>query len=144
VSGRQSTAAETHEHNVVILYNARPATFVAVSGFRFRLRRGVGQFRAGLTERLVSPKEAVRAGSAKRCRGNKRTLDALLLRCEFVKHCMESSAKVGEKVEPASSLVSPIRLVREGQSKHGSRNARTRRSNKDIRKNRYIHRYIDT
>jgi hypothetical protein len=71
-----------------------------VFGFEVSLRRGVEQFRAGLTERPVSPREAIRGGPAKKGRGNKRALDALLIRCEHVKHWMEDSAKLHEEVEP--------------------------------------------
>jgi hypothetical protein len=61
---------------------------------RFRLQRGVGQFRAGLIERPVSPREAVRAVPAKKCCGNNRSFDALLLICEHMKHWMEDSAQL--------------------------------------------------
>jgi hypothetical protein len=39
VSGSQSTAIETHEHDAVILDNALSTMLVAVSGLRIRLRR---------------------------------------------------------------------------------------------------------
>jgi hypothetical protein len=131
VSGRQSTAAETHENDAVTLSMLDLLRLSPCLVLRFRLRRGVGQFRAGLTERPVSPRADVLAGPAKKCLGNKRTLCALLIRCEHVKYWRENNAKFREEVEPGR-LVSPIRLVRVGQSKQGRRNARARRNNPSL------------
>jgi hypothetical protein len=61
VSGRQSTAAETHENDAVILYYVLTSAFDAVSGFevsfterRWAVPRGVARA-SGFVERLFVP-----------------------------------------------------------------------------------------
>jgi hypothetical protein len=110
VPDTQSTAADTHVHEALVLSKAISLTFVAV-----------------LTEHPISPRGPADAKRGKKGCETKRTRNAFLIRYELVKHCTKKGQSYPKTWRRASTLVSPFRLVRVGHAKHGHRNTRKRR-----------------